>query len=139
VAVAAVTPRVRSVVICDEVVPSLTEDGVFTLEGVRQRLLAQSFPCSVSLSLFLLLSSPRRGAYSGKVVIVNEQNGRTIRYVKLSATFPGDNDLMPLEVEIPHCTFPERGRYSFEIYFSTRSGDEALKGEHPVVVDSDEE
>ena len=44
-AVAAVTPRVRTIVICDDVSASLTENGVFTLEGVRLHLEAASFPC----------------------------------------------------------------------------------------------
>jgi hypothetical protein len=43
-AVAAVTPRVRTIVICDDVATSPTEEGVFTLEGVRQHLEAASFP-----------------------------------------------------------------------------------------------
>jgi hypothetical protein len=34
-AVVAVTPRIRTIVICDDVSASLTEDGVFTLEGTR--------------------------------------------------------------------------------------------------------
>jgi len=57
-AVAAVTPRVRTIVIWDEVVASPTEDGVFTLEGVRQHLEAASFPWRAALNLFFLLSSP---------------------------------------------------------------------------------
>jgi hypothetical protein len=48
-AVAAVTPRVRTIVIrtiviCDDVSASLTENGVFTLEGVRLHMQATSFP-----------------------------------------------------------------------------------------------
>jgi len=119
-AVAAVTPRVRTIVICDDVVASLTEEGVFTLERVRQRLEAPSFPWRVSLSVFLLLSSPRKGKYTGKVLVVNERNDRPIRYVKLVATFQEDNELLPFYVEIADCVFPQAGRYSFAVYFSAR-------------------
>ena len=139
VAVAAVTPRVRTVVICDDVVPSLTEAGVFTLEGVRQHLLASSFPTSAAVSLFLLLSSPRKGNYPGKILIVNEQNDRTIRYVKFVATFHEDNELLPVQLELGDCVFPELGHYSFQIYFSARGGGEALKDEHPFTVHRYEE
>jgi hypothetical protein len=132
-AVAAVTPRVRTIVICDDVSTSLTEKGVFTLEGVRWQLEVSSFPCRAALSLFLLLSSPRKGRYSGKILVVNERSDRPIRYVKFQATFQEDNELLPLYVEVGDCEFPEAGQYSFEIYFSTRGG-EALKGEHPFVV-----
>jgi hypothetical protein len=86
-AVAAVTPRVRAIVICDDVTASLTEEGVFTLEGVRQHLEAASFPWRAVLSVFLLLSSPRKGNYAGKILIVNERNDRPIRYVKFWPRF----------------------------------------------------
>src|SRR5438067_778145 len=124
-AVAAVTPRVRTIVICDDVSPSLTETGVFTLEGVRLHLEASTFPYRAALNLFLLLSSPR--------------NGKPIRYVKFLATFDEDNELLPLYVEIGNCLFPEPGPYSFEVYFSARRGGDALKGEHPFTVLSQEE
>ena len=138
-AVAAVTPRVRTIVVCDEVIPSVTEDGVFTLEGVRQHLEAASFPWRAALRLFLLLSSPRKGKYFGKILIVNERNDRTIRYTKIIARFHEDNELLPLYVDIGDCVFPEAGSYSFEIYFSARDGAEALKGEHPFIILSHEE
>jgi hypothetical protein len=99
---------------------------------------ATSVPCRASLSVFLLLSSARKGSYAGKLVIVNERTDRAIRYVKLLATFREDNELLPLDVEIGGCEFPEAGQYRFEVYFSAR-GSEALKGEHPFRVISHEE
>jgi hypothetical protein len=129
-AVAAVTPRVRTIVICDEVFPSSIEDGVFNREGVRQHLEPASVPWRGALSLFLLLSCPRNGRYSGKILLVNQRNDRPTRYVKFFAAFQENNELFPLYVEITDCMFPEAGQYSFEIYFSARSGGEALKGEH---------
>jgi hypothetical protein len=138
-AVAAVTPRVRTIVICDDISASLTENGVFTLEGVRLHLAASSFPCRAELSLFLLLSNPRKGNYSGKILVVNEHSDKPIRYVKFVATFEEDNELLPLYVIVGDCVFPEAGPYNFEIYFSTQDGGEALKGEHPFTVFSPEE
>ncbi len=129
-AAAAMTPRVRTMVICDEVSASLTEERVFTLEGVRTHLRAASFPCRAALSLFLLLSNPRRGRYAGKILVVNERTDRPIRYVKFLATFQEDNELLPMHVEIGDCVFPEAGQYSFEIHFTARDGGEAIKGEH---------
>jgi hypothetical protein len=110
-AIAAVTPRVRTIVICDEVSASLTEDNVFALEGVRQHLRAESFPFRSTLTVFLLLSCPRKGKYSGKILIVNEQNDKPIRYEKFVATFQEDNELLPLIVEIDNCIFPEASQY----------------------------
>jgi hypothetical protein len=137
-AVAAVTPRVRTIVICDDVVASPTEEGVFTLEGVRQHLEAASFPWRAALSVFLVLSSPRKGKYAGKILIVNERDDRTIRYVKFVAPFQEDNELLPLYVDLGDCVFPEAGQYSFQVYFSARRG-EALKGEYPFTVFASEE
>lgn len=138
-AVAAVTPRVRTIIICDDVSASLTENGVFTLEGVRLHLEASSFPYRAALSLFLLLSSARKGRYSGKVLVVNERSDKPIRYAKFRVTFQEDNELLPLYLELGDCVFPEAGLYSFEIYFSARDGGEALKGEHPFTVLAREE
>ena len=138
-AVAAVTPRVRTIVICDNISASLTESGVFTLEGVRLHLEALTFPCRATLNLYLLLSSPRKGKYAGKILVVNERNDKPIRYVKFVATFEEDNELLPLYVAVGECVFPETGPYRFEIYFAARTGGEALKGEHPFTVLSQEE
>jgi hypothetical protein len=121
-AVAAVTPRVRTIVICDDVSPSLTEIGVFTLEGVRLHLEAAALPYRSALNLFLLLSCTRKGKYSGKILVVNERNDKTIRYVKFLAAFQEDNELLPLYVEVGDCVVPEAGPYSFEIYFSAPGG-----------------
>jgi hypothetical protein len=130
-AIAALTPRVRTIVICDDVTPSLIEDGVFTLEGVRSHFVAETLPYRASLCLFLLLSSPRKGRYPGKILFVNARTERPIRYVKFVATFPEDNKLLPVTIEVGHCVFPESGTYTFEVYFSAQDGGEALKGEQP--------
>jgi hypothetical protein len=132
--VAAVTPRVRTILICDAVSPSRTEDRVFNLKGVRQHLEAASFPWRATLRVFLLLSSPRKGNYPGRVVLVNERNDRAIRYEKFLAEFEEDNDLLPLYVNMSECVFPEVGHYNFEVHLSAQDGGEALKGEHPFSV-----
>ncbi len=131
-------PRVRTIVICDEVSASRTEDRVFTLKGVRQHLEAASFPWRAALRVFLILSSPRKGKYPGKILLINERNERPICYVKFSTTFEEDNELLPLNVNLGDCVFPEAGHYNFEVYFAARDG-EALKGEHLFTVLSQEE
>jgi hypothetical protein len=137
--VAAVTPRVRTIVICDAVSTSRTEDRVFTLKGVRQHLEAASFPLRAKLRVYLLLSSPRTGKYPGRVLIVNERNDHVIRYEKFLAEFEKDNDLLPGYVSIDNCVFPEAGHYNFEIHLTAQDGNEALKGEHPFTVLAQEE
>src|SRR6185369_13945354 len=132
--VAAVTPRVRTIVICDDVTESLTEDGVYTLEGVRSHLAAAVLPCRVSLTLYLLFSSPRRGKYSGKILVVQEGTEKPIRYVKFSVTFEEDNEVLSYWIAVDNCVFHEAGPYLFQVYFANKDGDEALKAEHPFTV-----
>ena len=80
---AALTPRVRIFVVCDEVIPSDIEEAVYTLEGVRQHSTASNFPCLRSLNAFLVLSCPRKGTYAGTVKIVDLGEMFTIREEKL--------------------------------------------------------
>jgi uncharacterized protein DUF6941 len=138
-AVAALTPRVRTIVICDAVSPSRTEDRVFTLKGVRQHLEAASFPLRAELRVYLILSSTRKGRYPGRVLIINERNDHVIRYAKFLAGFEEDNELLPLYVNMSECVFPEAGRYNFAVSFFGRNSGEALKGEQPFNVLSLEE
>jgi hypothetical protein len=135
--VAAVTPRVRTIVICDDVAASEIEHGVFTLEGVRHQLVAESFPLRSALNRYLL-SSARKGRYSGTVLLVNEGTDRVVRQLEFVARFDHDNVLLPMYLELGRCVFPEAGAYRFEIYFSAR-GHEVLKGEYPFHVLSSEE
>ena len=65
-AVAAVTPRVRTIILCEDVSASLTESGLFSLQGVRLHMKAAFFPCRAALILFLLLSSPQKEGMSGR-------------------------------------------------------------------------
>src|SRR5260370_36851158 len=123
--VAAVTPRVRTIVICDDISASLTERGIFTLEGVRLHLAVSCIPCRAALSLYLLLSSPRKGRCPGKILVVHERSDRTIRYLNFVASFEDGHELLPLYVAVGDCVFPEAGAYNFEVYLSARQGGEA--------------
>jgi hypothetical protein len=128
---AALTPRVRSMVLCDDVTAHETEDGVFNLQGVRAHLIAESFPYRAELHLFLLLSSPQQGIFGGKVLAVDDSNDKSVRYVKFPAVFERVSELLPLDVEIGPCVFPQAGQYTFQVFFQSKTKDEALKGEMP--------
>ncbi len=132
-ATAALTPRVRTLVICDDVAASLTEDRVFTLEGVRFEFVASHFPFRASVFVFLALSSSRKGIFPGEILLVNEQSEKVLRYVKFVAEFSGDNQLMPCALDLGDCFFPNGGLYRLEVYFSVQ-GANALKGEHPLTI-----
>jgi hypothetical protein len=68
---------------------------------------ASAFPWCVPLNLFLLLSSPRKGKYPGKILVVNERSDRAIRYVKFHVGFWHDNELLPLYVESAIASSPK--------------------------------
>src|SRR5882724_10647130 len=110
-ATAALTPRVRTIVICDDVSASLTEDRVFTLEGVRFEFVASRLPFRVPLHVFLALSSSRKGVFPGEIFLVNERTEKVLRYCKFVAEFPGDNQLMPCALDLGDCFFPNDGLY----------------------------
>jgi hypothetical protein len=135
---AALTPRVRAMVVCDAAIPSETEGGVYHLDGVRIQMTAGSLPYCRNLSVFLLLGSPRRGTYPAWVRIVNS-SGKAIRYKKFRAAFQQDNELLPLVVDIANCIFRMPGEHAFEVWFATIDGDAAQKGELPFFLHEDEE
>lgn len=131
---AALTPRVRIMVVCSEVIPSETENDVFTLEGVRQHVVAESFPCLYEPKLYLLLSSPRKGLYRGEVLLIHVRIDRVIRQVKFQATFQENREMFPIGIPTGQCRFPESGEYTFQVSLASHRGEWALKAEQPFEV-----
>jgi hypothetical protein len=128
---AALTPRVRLLVLCDEVVESEIEQGVFTLEGVRQQLGGGPFPLRAPMSLFLVLFSARKGVYRGNVVIVHIRTDKSLRYLKFQVEFDEDHQDLPLCINLGWCEFSEAGPYAVQVWFSPGEGQDVLKGELP--------
>ena len=74
---AAVTPRVRAMLVCQGIRRSNLEDAAYDLKCVHYALKAASFSHVPSrLWLFLVLSSPRNGRFPGGVSIVNDRTNR---------------------------------------------------------------
>ncbi len=126
---AALTPRVRVMVICDEATPDETEPGVFDLRGVRQYVVADAFPATHDLSVYFLLSSARRGVFEGKLLVVESMTDKTLRYAKFSVDFEWDNQIVPLQLDAGECHFADPGNYEIQVWFTAAGGEEALKGE----------
>lgn len=136
-AIAALTPRVRIMAICDGVRESNTEAGVFHLKGVRQRMVVHSVPFVPSrLWLFLLLSSPRPGEFPGYVVIIQDQTDKTIFFGQLKPRpiFQGDDMFWATRYRI-RCSFPAEGRYTVQLWFFQEQGSDVLKGETPFTIE----
>src|SRR5262245_5871169 len=124
---AALTPRVRTIVVCDEAVRSEIEEDVFTLEGVREGFVAESVPCVRALNVYLLLSYPRGGRFEGEVKLVPAGQEKTIRISRFTADFGASPAANALTVDLGTCTFPEAGTYLVQVEFWTKSG-AVLKG-----------
>jgi hypothetical protein len=132
-AAVALTPRVRIMVICDEVRKSKTKPGVFHIRGVRQEISAEAFPFVPSkLGLFLLLFSPRAGSFPGYVRIVNEKTDRAVYHAHLEPrpVFGASGGTFSISVPI-RCAFPEPGAYRVQVWFFQEQGSDVLKGELP--------
>jgi hypothetical protein len=130
---AALTPRVRLMVICDKIRASKTEADVFDLKGVRQSLTTNVVPFFPrDLWLFVLLSSPRYGRFPGYVCVVNENNDKTIYFAHFNPTpvFDAGRGVMPVRMRM-RCSFPEAGKYTVQIWFFQETESDVLKGEFP--------
>ena len=139
-AAVALTPRVRSMTICDGVSESKTEVGVFHLKGVRQAMTAGTFPFVPSrLWLFVLLSSPRPGEFPGYVRVVNDRTDRVVYHGHLESqpTFGVNGGLWAIRYPV-RCIFPEPGNYSVQVWFFQQTGSDVLKGEMPFAVEMED-
>ena len=136
---AALTPRVRFLTVCDEAVRSEIEEGVFTLEGVRYRIYARSFPCLRELSVYMLLSYPRQGRFEGMVRIIDDEEDKPIRIGKFVADFDEDTRLLAVDVDLGECVFPDSKVYWVRVEFFSQEGVNVLKHESPFSVLEEEE
>ena len=129
---AAITPRVRTLVVCDGIRGSKIEDNVFHLRGVRSHIFAEAFPVQRRLHLFLILFSPRPGRYPSYVKVINDVTDQAVYYgqVDPSPLFPDAADLLPLELPI-RVRFPTSGRYTIQLWFFQESTADVLKMEQP--------
>jgi hypothetical protein len=135
-AAAALTPRVRLTAVCDRVRESVVEIGVYHLRGVRQRITAPGFPFAPSrLWLFLVLSSPRPGAYPGSVRVIDETTDKAVFFAHLAPhpRFEAGGDTLAAVARL-RCSFPHAGRYTVQVWFYHAQGGDVLKAELPFSV-----
>lgn len=138
---AALTPRVRMMVICDGVRESKSEEGVYHIKGLRQSLAAPTFPFTPKrFWTFLLLSSPRGGEYPCYVRIVNQRTDKLVRFCHIEPRprFGAEGGVWAYYAPIS-CTFPEPGSYAVELWFFQEQGSDVLKGETPFLINSESE
>jgi hypothetical protein len=132
---AALTPRVRALILCDGVSRSRIEADVFLLRGVRCHVTADVFPFRRRLQLFLILSSPRPGRFSGYVKVIDGRTESAIFYGEIlpPPIFPVGGEFLPLAVPV-NVRFPDAGLYTFQVWFFRETGSDVLKMEQPFFV-----
>jgi hypothetical protein len=123
-AAAVLTPRVRLMAICDGVRESKTEAGVFHVKGLRQRIVARTFPfVPLRLRLFLVFANPRPGEFPGYVLVINDKTDKTILYGDLSPHPNFEvNEETVVNVTRLRCSFPQPGRYTVQVWFFQEQG-----------------
>jgi hypothetical protein len=129
-AAAALTPRIRTIVLCDEIVPSEIEADVYTLIGVRHELLAVTFPYDAVLSVYLLMSCPRSGRYPGQILVSDDEQDKCVRYVPFDAVFSEDYHVFPLAVELGQVRFKQSGSYTVQVRFRFSPDEAPTRGEY---------
>ena len=129
---AALTPRVRTLVVCDGVRASKNEENVFHLRGARSHIVAEAFPTRRRLRLFLILSSPRPGRFPSYVKVIEEETDQAVFFGQIdpSPLFPDATDLLPLDLPI-RVRFPRAGRYTLQVWFFQETAADVLKLEQP--------
>ncbi len=133
-AAAALTPRVRSMVVCDDATASDIEVGVYTLQGVRQRLVSDVLPCRRDLDVFLLLSCPRRGTHRGWIRVAAYPSDTAVRMESFKARFTTENELLAVIVSVDNCLFSSTGDFVFEVWFEAGNAEPVQTGEQPFAV-----
>src|SRR5437660_1109741 len=135
-AAAALAPRVRLMTVCSRVRESTTETGVYHLRGVRQRVVAQFFPfAAFRLWLFMVLTSRRAGIYPGYIRVIEDETDKAIFFAHLSPDprFEEENETVAAAARLK-CSFPRPGRYTVQVWFYQKEGNDILKGELPFSV-----
>jgi hypothetical protein len=133
-AAAALTPRVRVMLVCDGLRASRLEEGVFDLRGARHHIRAASFPFRPRrLWLYLVLSNRRRGRYPGYVRITDDQSERAVFQSNFEAVFQEDLGLVWIPMRLK-CTFPHQGQYTLQIWFFQDARADVVKGEQSFIV-----
>lgn len=138
-AAAVLTPRVRLMTVCDRARESVTEPGVYNLQGVRHRIMAQAFPfVTRRLCVFLILSSHRPGTYPAYIRVLDDETDKAIFFAHLSphSHFEATGQTLAAVARLK-CSFPHAGRYTVQVWFYQEQGSDILKGELPFSVESE--
>jgi hypothetical protein len=124
--------------ICDQILASEIESEVFTVEGMRQRIVAASFPHYHPLSVFMRLFYARGGTFRGLLRLSHQATGDVLGEIDLRPSFGEAPGQVLLPIEIGECVFETPGRYEFAVWFWDQQGQSVQKLERPFAVVEEE-
>lgn len=134
----ATVPRVRTMVICDEAVSSEIEAEVHTLENVRLRIVADSYPHFRQFCIYLVFSHSQAGVFEGELRFVRESSKATMDSQAFTLEFNPGMDRIAMYVETGECRFPASGDYAFQVWFLDENSKELQKGDEKLEVHTSE-
>jgi|ERR1043165_2497374 hypothetical protein len=115
-----VLPRVHAMVVCDDVVESDQESGVFHLTGVRTVIDAPSFPTVHSLCVFAQMTG-HPGEADCRVEIECAQTAEVIGETDPQTVgFEDPTMVVPVLYRFPSCVFATPGLYFIQMYHESK-------------------
>jgi hypothetical protein len=130
----ALTPNLRAFLFCDQIIGSEIEEAVFDAEGIRDRIVVDSFPHWHSVNGFLALAYHPGGTFSGAIRLVEYETEDRIHEINFQVTFDPEDDGVFLPIDLGPCIFPEPGRYNGEVWFFGVEGQEIQKAERSILL-----
>src|SRR5438128_9221243 len=112
-----VLPRLHVMVLCDDIQPSLVEDEVYDLIGVRTSIVVAVFPYSHPLLGVYLQLTGHPGSTRCRVIIVNAEIDEAVLSAEPQrVVFTGPLDFVPAIFRLEDCDFAGPGLYYVQVY-----------------------
>jgi hypothetical protein len=121
------SPRVRAMVLCDEIMPTVAENDVYDLLGVRTEIRAAAFPhVHPRLAVYLQVSG-HQGTADCHVIIIRAEDESEIAVAPIQTLhLAGPLFIAPIWWTIDDCSFPEPGVCYVQAYFGAKLLNERL-------------
>jgi hypothetical protein len=116
-----VLPRVHALVVCDDVVPSTTEEEAFDLRNVRTRIVAPAFPYAHPLLAVYLQLTGHEGIAAARLRIVSvKDEADEVSSSEQQVDFSGPLTVVHSVFWFEDCIFPEPGLDYVQVLFENK-------------------
>jgi hypothetical protein len=116
-----VSPRVHTLVVCDDIELVADEPDVFNLLGVRTGFPANGFPYTHPQLCVYVQATGYPGTAALRIAVVHgDSDEEEFVYPDQEIPFDGPLRVLPLYWYLEDCTFPEAGIYYVQVYCGDR-------------------